>query len=71
MTSVTAEPPTLLICIHSESPSCKVLQENGRFCANVLKAEHADLSASFAGQLPFNETDTFAGPAWSNSALGS
>ena len=71
MTSVSADPPTLLICIHEESPSCTLIKSNGKFCVNVLRADQADVSASFAGLLPFDEMATLNGPEWTTSAHGS
>ena len=71
MTSVTAEPPTLLICVHEDSVSCPIIIENQRFCVNVLKADQAELSAGFAGLLPFDETATFSGENWKTSDNGS
>jgi flavin reductase len=49
MCSVTDDPPTLLVCMNARSSQVEVFTKNGRFCVNVLSAEHQDLAAGFAG----------------------
>jgi flavin reductase (DIM6/NTAB) family NADH-FMN oxidoreductase RutF len=36
VTSVSAEPPTLLVCIGRSGSSHEPIRESGRFCVNVL-----------------------------------
>jgi flavin reductase len=50
MCSVTDEPPTLLICMNSNSAQSALFTQNQRFCVNVLTEEHEDLAGYFAGQ---------------------
>ncbi len=69
MSSVTADPPTLLICIHEESPTCQKIKTNGKFCVNVLQAHHSNWSESFAGLLPFDEMATLSSEAWKKGKL--
>ena len=51
MCSVTDEPPTLLICMNSKSTQTEMFRTNGKFCVNVLPAEHKDLASVFAGSV--------------------
>jgi flavin reductase len=71
MASVTAEPPTLLICIHDDSPSCELIKTNRRFCVNVLKSDQVELSEAFAGRVEFDELAHLESELWTNSAEGS
>lgn len=71
MCSVTAEPPTLLICVHRESLSCGLIKTNQRFCVNVLKDGHDDMSNDFAGRSDFDEIATLSQAPWQPTASGS
>ncbi len=48
--SVSADPPTLLVCINQRSPICNTIQHNGRFAVNVLNESQPDISNRFAGR---------------------
>ncbi len=48
--SVSADPPTLLVCINQRNPLCHAVQQNGRFAVNVLNENQADISNRFAGR---------------------
>jgi flavin reductase len=48
VTSVTAAPPTLLVCVNREASIHAPLLATGRFCVNVLSEGHDDLPAIFA-----------------------
>lgn len=48
--SVSADPPTLLVCINQRNPLCHAVQQNGRFAVNVLNEHQADISNRFAGR---------------------
>lgn len=52
MCSVTDEPPTLLICMNAKSAQTNLFKANGKFCVNVLPAEHKELASIFAGSIP-------------------
>ncbi len=71
MSSVSAEPPTLLVCVNMESPSSKIIEKNGVFCINVLRTHHVSISEQFAGLIPFDEALTFSSDEWSSSPSGS
>ena len=68
--SVSAEPPTLLVCIHHKSPACAAVRDNGRFCVNLLGGEQSLISDTFAGRLPVPGGDKFACAEWCALATG-
>jgi flavin reductase (DIM6/NTAB) family NADH-FMN oxidoreductase RutF len=45
--SVTAEPPTVLICVNRSSRSHPVIAESGSFCVNILGLEQQHLAELF------------------------
>lgn len=48
VTSLSMEPPSLLVCIYRESRFHKALQTQERFCVNVLHKDQADASQAFS-----------------------
>ncbi len=48
VTSVTAAPPTLLVCVNRGASIHAPLLATGRFCVNVLSEEHDALPSVFA-----------------------
>jgi flavin reductase len=49
VTSVTATPPTLLICVNRSASIHDIIAETGRFCLNILGTHHVDLVNPFGG----------------------
>ena len=50
VSSVTMDPPTLLICVNQTASLHAPLIERGRFCINVLMPSHHELVGHFSGQ---------------------
>lgn len=50
VTSVSLEPPLLLVCVRNRSRWLPRLLEHGRFSVNVLGAGQRDVSRRYAGQ---------------------
>lgn len=48
VTSVSAEPPTLLICVNRSASLFEMLQASGQFCVNVLGADATALVDVFS-----------------------
>jgi len=69
-TSVTAEPPTLLVCIHEKSGAASAILANGVFCLNILTAKQQDISQLFAGLVPDAPQDRFDKKLWSQLKTG-
>ena len=72
MTSVSVDTPlpSLLVCIHSLSPACEAIQRNRVFCANLLSADQASVSNSFAGRSGAKGEDKFACATWTEGETG-
>jgi flavin reductase len=50
VTSLSIDPPSLLICINKATATHRVLSRGGQFCVNVLRSSHSKLSQAFSGQ---------------------
>jgi flavin reductase (DIM6/NTAB) family NADH-FMN oxidoreductase RutF/DNA-binding transcriptional LysR family regulator len=72
MVSVSADTPqpTLLVCIHNQSPVAGALLENGVFCVNVLREDQAHISESFAGRTDARGDSKFACARWERQVTG-
>src|SRR3954462_7103791 len=49
VTSVSADPPALLVCVTQSASLQEPLMASGRFGVNLLRACHADLCGIFSG----------------------
>ncbi len=65
--SLSLDPPLVLILPGRSSSSWPKIEATGRFCVNVLAHDQQDLSTTFAR----SGADKFAGVEWWPSALGS
>jgi flavin reductase (DIM6/NTAB) family NADH-FMN oxidoreductase RutF len=52
VTSLSVEPPMILICLNKSSATGAAIRASGRFAVNILGEEHADLAARFASKAP-------------------
>ncbi len=68
--SVSADPPTLLVCIDHRSRACAAVRGNRRFCVNLLGDHQSEISDTFAGRLPAPGGDKFACAQWRALATG-
>jgi flavin reductase (DIM6/NTAB) family NADH-FMN oxidoreductase RutF/DNA-binding GntR family transcriptional regulator len=57
MTSLSLEPPMLLVCMNQSSRTGQAIAASRRFAVNVLGEDHADLAVRFAGR----SADKFGG----------
>jgi 3-hydroxy-9,10-secoandrosta-1,3,5(10)-triene-9,17-dione monooxygenase reductase component len=48
VTSLSLDPPLLLVCLERTSLTLQALREHGAFAVNVLGEDHRDVSAAFA-----------------------
>ena len=69
MASVTADPPSLLVCVHHLSTACKTIKQNEVFCVNVLKDDQSRVSDTFAGRYKDIE-DKFSCADWGTLTTG-
>jgi flavin reductase (DIM6/NTAB) family NADH-FMN oxidoreductase RutF len=65
--SLSLDPPLVLVLPSRGSTSWPGIADTGRFCVNVLAADQGELSTTFAR----SGTDKFAGVSWTPSRLGS
>src|ERR671920_2582849 len=63
VSSVTDDPPTLLVCMNRNSTQNEPLLRNGVLCLNVLAAHQERLSGIFAGGIASME-ERFAAAKW-------
>ena len=67
VTSLSLDPPLLLICLANNSTTLQTLGESEAFCLHYLAADQKEVSATFATK----SDDKFAGLSYSIGALGS
>jgi flavin reductase len=67
--SVSAEPPTVLVCINKLASTHGAVAKSKAFCVNVLRAEDWELSTSFSGA--HSGETRFKSGNWSRLATGS
>jgi flavin reductase (DIM6/NTAB) family NADH-FMN oxidoreductase RutF len=61
--SVADRPATLLVCLNRRSQSTPVVQANGVFCVNTLRAGEQSIADAFAGRIG-SRADRFAKGEW-------
>jgi flavin reductase (DIM6/NTAB) family NADH-FMN oxidoreductase RutF len=66
-TSVSLDPPLILVCIGKSSSNFDTFAKTRHFCVNILAESQQHISQQFASK----GVDRFAGLAWSAGALGS
>ena len=66
--SVSAEPPMILICVSRRSRTHPLIAQAGRFCVNILRLEQRELAKRFAGRDPL---EPFAGLTFRSAQTGS
>lgn len=64
VSSVTDQPPTVLVCVNQSSASHDVFHGNRRVCVNVLGGQHEELARHFAGVTKVPMTERFAWDIW-------
>lgn len=48
--SVSADPPAVLVCLYAESRIARSVKLNGRFCVNILPERSSEIADRFAGR---------------------
>jgi flavin reductase (DIM6/NTAB) family NADH-FMN oxidoreductase RutF len=51
VSSVSVEPPALLVCINNATSTHRALNRSGRFCLNVLRSSQSELCKVFGGKI--------------------
>jgi flavin reductase (DIM6/NTAB) family NADH-FMN oxidoreductase RutF len=50
--SVTADPPTVLVCVNRDARAHPIITESGAFCVNILALEQRPIAEKFQGGEP-------------------
>ena len=64
VSSLTADPPSLLVCVNRSASMAPALVKNARFSVNVLAADQIDVAKAFGGQLAVRGTGRFIYGNW-------
>ena len=60
-TSLSADPPSVLVCLKHDSRIAKAVRDNGVFCVNVLAEDAVEVAQCFAGAFDADKPDRFEG----------
>lgn len=70
-TSVTIEPPVILVCLNKSAYTLKLIRKSRVFAVSVLGEEHREISRQFAGQFKQAEADRFSNVPTETALTGS
>lgn len=70
VTSISDDPPTLLVCQYGDASSARAFRDNGVYCVNVLSAEQERLAADFAGRGGLTMEGRMGRGSWSTLETG-
>ena len=66
-TSVSLDPPLVLVCLAKEASSCSTFSSSGKFCVNILAEDQQDICSLFAAPV----RDRFEQIEWRSGVTGS
>ncbi len=64
--SVSAEPPSILICVNQSSGTHAMIEQRGAFAVSFLGEHHQGIAEIFAGRSGLQGDDRFAHGDWSS-----
>jgi flavin reductase (DIM6/NTAB) family NADH-FMN oxidoreductase RutF len=70
VSSLSVDPPTLIVSINRESSSWPLIKRYGFFGANILTADQIDIAERFTGKDGLKGADRFARAQWTTRASG-
>jgi flavin reductase (DIM6/NTAB) family NADH-FMN oxidoreductase RutF len=70
VSSLSVDPPTLIVSINRESSSLPLLRRYGFFGVNILTADQQDVAERFTGKDGLKGAARFAGAQWITRASG-
>jgi flavin reductase (DIM6/NTAB) family NADH-FMN oxidoreductase RutF len=70
VTSLSVEPPTLLVSINRDASSFPLIRRIGAFGVNILNADQLEVAERFAGKDGLKGADRFAGSQWVTAVSG-
>jgi flavin reductase (DIM6/NTAB) family NADH-FMN oxidoreductase RutF len=68
VTSLSMDPPSLVVCLNRDTRLYGLLSRTDRFCVNVLHCENVEVSRRFASPIPIEER--FAAGDWISEETG-
>jgi flavin reductase (DIM6/NTAB) family NADH-FMN oxidoreductase RutF len=66
VTSLSAQPPSLLACINKQASACAPIDTARKFTVNILSKDQAEISSAFSSDV----ADRFAHGLWDDSPMG-
>lgn len=70
VTSLSADPPSLLVCVNRSASIAEALAEGADFSVNILAADQIEVAQAFGGQRPVRGTGKFAFGGWFRGGHG-
>ena len=70
LTSLSVDPPSLLVCIRRGSPTLAAITANQAFGVSLLSDDHVSLAERFSGRSGVSGTDRYCGVSWFTLATG-
>ncbi|WP_165008683.1 4-hydroxyphenylacetate 3-monooxygenase, reductase component [Neisseria yangbaofengii] len=70
VTSVTDEPPTIMLCINREAAIIPILLQNRDLCINTLSNGQQDIAEHFAGMTNLSPEERFEYHIWHRGQTG-
>ncbi|MDR3466293.1 MAG: flavin reductase family protein [Xanthobacteraceae bacterium] len=70
VTSLSAEPPSLLVCVNRGASSWPLLEKHRAFAVNILNADQQDIADRFAGRHGVSGAARFDGARWTTLVTG-
>ena len=69
--SLSADPPSVLVCVNKGTSTHEMIARNGTFCVNMTASEHAPLAQRFSGKDGIYGAEKFSEGRWLELATGS
>lgn len=70
VTSLSVEPPSLLVCVNRRASSWPILHRHRSFGVNILAPEHQPLAEIFSGKTGIKGNNRFIGAEWFELVTG-
>lgn len=70
VSSVTDEPPTIMLCINRNAAITPILIQNQKLCINVLSSSQQDVAEHFAGITKLSPEERFEYHIWHRGSSG-
>jgi flavin reductase (DIM6/NTAB) family NADH-FMN oxidoreductase RutF len=70
VSSLSVDPPTVIVSINRESSSWPLLKRHGFFGVNILTADQLDVAERFSGKGGLKGAERFVGAQWTTGVSG-